>query len=440
MPGLWEQRLAIATTTMQRGDVVDSWDAWRDAAMQLRAAAQWLQAASDDMHNAFGDRTDLADAGQASFKAAAERASDRAEEADKAATALSSARNAMIKASDDLTNLPVVMDDPGSFSGDPAKTEKENLDAETKHNNKVKEYNAQQNARETAARAAVEQMTQSYAESREVMKEIHGQPDPEVPSSPSTKSTVGGGAGGSGGGGGDDDDTKYGVTTWVPDWWPPKPTTVPPDESWPPPPPPPPPGWPTHEPTTEIGPTHTGPQITGVAQGPSLGPSSVSTPGLGTSSTAAGVGGPGTIGGSVAGGIGAAGMGLLGGAGAISPGSVSGAAVRGVGATPGRAIGAGGKVGSGGVLGKSGTTGRAGAGGTAGRTSGRGGTGRGSGRAGGRAGGAGSRGAGSRGQAGRGAGGRGRNGKDDEHSSERDLFDSEKDWTDDEGMAPPVLD
>jgi hypothetical protein len=434
MPGYWEQRLALATMSQNDPDVNGSHQAWVNAGGFLREAAGLLASAAADMQEAFGANALIAEAGMTSFTAASDRATKRAEETDKAAQAIAAAKVAMQDAKTSRDTLPGVMADPGTFTPDPEATDADRLTAQSQHTAQVNLFHSQEEQREQRAREAVEKMNATFVESRDVMKEIHGQPDPEVPTAPSTSSTLGGKGGGGGGGGDDDDDDDGPTAVWPPAWWPRPPKQQPPESTWPEPPPPPPPGWvepPPPEPVTTRTPTtHT----YGTPQGPT-GTSTVSTPTFGTSSTAAGVGGTGTIGSSVAGGIGAAGMGLLGGAGALgTSGGVSGAAVRGVGSPAGRAIGSTNRVGSGGVLGKGGAGGRAGAGGMQGRA-GAGGAGRGGRGAGGRAGGRGA--AGSRGA---GAGSRRGGRKDDENGSERELFDDEKDWTDDEGMAPPVLD
>lgn len=474
----YRDKLHAALTTANDESIASSSNDWRTNATLLSNVADSIRASSKTL-----DSEIKGDAGKAmvsKFRAISDKLELDSADMQKGAGALAIAHTAALDAiktrngiqlSGPMNQTPTKPEGP--TPGTQATPEQET--AMGNYNKSVKQYEANEQAAEDNAREALRVMDQQYAEAAVVMKEIHGEPDPEQPSGPnvptngSTPPPVG--------------------PTMVPTNNPPNnPPKDPPKTNWPPQPPPDPPTWPPVDPPvdppvhppvdppvhppvnppTEFPPHHPVDVATTNVQGGTDGGTSYQGVNSGTSpagdagSTSAAVGG-----GAAAG---AAGAGL--GAGMMKGGAMGGS-VNAASAGSVRSIGAGGRAGAPSSLGRGATaagstsrasssSARAGAARTAGGASragaaGSSSTSKGSATKGGVRSGA-AKGAGStsgrssskgaakgkglfrRGSNGSTTGGRSNKKKDDERSTESDSLVYEQDWLGDDTAAPSVLD
>jgi hypothetical protein len=399
MAGPYERQLRAAVATMRDKDVLSSDTAWTESAQNLALAAHRLRDAARAMREGFGEYSEIGREGQAAFNKAAKRARRRSRQMKRAAAAIAQANEAMAGAQRSLDDMEREPRRPGAFTPNPAHSAHQQLKAEARHGQRVRDYNTRMAEREERSRAALQDLDLTYADSSATMQRIHGEPDPPPvvrADSPASAPAVPGSPG---------TPTPAGVL-------------------------------PVPAAAASIG-LPTGPVEVAASDQLTTGPDQVGAAthvGVGTDGASSP---PGIRGGAVVGGLAGAGIGLLAGGG--------GAALRaagGVGTTPSgtgagtRAIGAGGRpVGAGSVLGRTGAgSGGGGAtrGGTARRDTSRGAT-----RTDRTAAGA----AGSRsGVAGGATVGRRGSRDDRERSTVAAYIDSEKEWLDDEEAAPPVLD
>ena len=412
-----------------------SFDAVHDGAKEWLRCAELLDVVSRSLDAAagkdkkIGGRTGpaMGDAFRRTSKSVTERSGLLRE----GKAALESAANVIekaVKAQEAMDKAHPQTSNPGSWTRPVGPLTEEDLDAQRKHQAKVNEFQENAAARERISRQWTQNIDDVFADSTEVMKKIHGEPDPEKP--------------------GPGDDGKPGSinpTKGTPqgpgetDTDPRDPDDDPrdPDDTDP------------RDPDDHNDPRDPDdndprdPDDTGGDD--DSGDDDTNIPPIG-SHDGGDVGGPstGTLGGlAVGAGGGALALGGLRNGGLVLPGG----AVNSNGVRP---IGSTGRIGTSGALGRGAgalapgspvTRGGAAAGRGAGGV-GRGGAGTGSPVGRGGRGGAGGRGAGRGGRAGAGGIGTGRGkGKKDEEKKQapRDLFDDGEDWIDDEGAAPDVL-
>ncbi len=400
-----------------------SWESVDDGAAEWLRCADLLDVVSRSLETAAGKDQKIG--GQtgpamgAAFRRTSTSVADRARLLLEGKAALDSAARVIDKAEKAqkaMDRMHPVTDDPGSWTRPVGPLTKEDLEAQSRHQQKVNEFQENYAARERISRQWTENIDNVFADSTEVMKKIHGEPDPIPPPPP-------------------DDKTGPGAVTTPGSPQGPRDTTDDPRD-------------PTGDPRdpddhnddprdpddhndprdpddhggdneTDTPPTHTDH------------PSNPGGTGIGT----------GTLGGLAAAGAGGA-IAFGGFRGGLQlPSALSSTGVRPIGST--------GRIGTSGALGRTGgaiapgsPVSRTGASGAAGRgAAGRGVAGTGSpvGRGGRGAGGAKGTGRGGRVGAGIGAG-RGAGKKDeDKKQAPRDLFDDGEDWIDDEGAAPDVL-
>ena len=389
-----------------------SFDAVHDGAKEWLRCAELLDVVSRSLDAAagkdkkIGGRTGpaMGDAFRRTSKSVTERSGLLRE----GKAALESAANVIekaVKAQEAMDKAHPQASNPGSWTRPVGPLTEEDLDAQRKHQAKVNEFQENAAARERISRQWTQNIDDVFSDSTEVMKKIHGEPDPEKP--------------------GPGDDGKPGSIN---------PTKGTPQG----------PGDTDTDPRDPDDNDPRDPDDTG--GGDDSGDDDHSNiPPIG-SDDGGGIGGPstGTLGGlAVGAGGGALALGGLRNGGLVLPGG----AVNSNGVRP---IGSTGRIGTSGALGRGAgalapgtpvTRGGAAAGRGAGGV-GRGGAGTGSPVGRGGRGGAGGRGAGRGGRAGAGGIGTGRGkGKKDEEKKQapRDLFDDGEDWIDDEGAAPNVL-
>ena len=381
MAGPYERQLRTAVAAMRDKDVVSSDNAWTESAENLALVGHRLRKAARAMREGFGEDSEIARHGHAAFTKAAKRASRRSRQMRRAAAAIAQAKEAMASAQQALDDMEREPRRPGAFTPNPSQSSKQQLKAEARHGQRMRDYNTKMAEREERSRAALQDLDMTYADSSETMKQIHGEPDPPPPvraDRPGKPAPVAA-----------------------------APKVAPPAGVFPAP-----------AAVVDVG------LPAGPAEVAGTDPLAVRPH---AATAAGGVGGGSGIGGAaVMGGLAGAGIGMLGGAGAAARAvGAQGVATSGTTSNT-RPIGAGGRpVGAGAVLGRGAGGGASGRGTARGRTrTGRGTTGA----------------AGSRsGVAGGATPGRRGSRDERERTTVADYVDSEKEWLDDEG-SPPVLD
>lgn len=427
---------------------------WRNGAMALDNVAMALDMAGPQVIAKFGG-THTGPAAQKAFQQVAEKVRARKAQMERAADALANADIAAAEAKKVQASLGALPSEPSRPDIAPGTNDVDAVRQQRVYATQLGSYQSAMADREAKSEAAANEMDRVYRDSTATMKQVHGEPD----SRSGGANSAGGAGGGGGAGAATSGGSSSGATVHAPGA---SGSTAVPHASH-------------STSTSSTGPTGS----THVVAPPGAQPPVITTPGtaqdgavLPPAPTPTVLGASGapvssTSGTSAAGGlVGALGGGLMGGAagiggavrGGVAPVSTSATSAARIGATA--RTGAAGAIGRGGVAGTS-TTARAGAlgtstrastAGTAARTTGgastTGSAGRTVGRgAAGSAGAAGGRGT-STGRSGtrlgpRGAGvatGRGGAKGEDDPTNERDLFESDQDWVDDEDAAPGLID
>jgi hypothetical protein len=416
-----EARLLSHLEGAEPGEVDSGADEWQRCAELLREVSRAIRLAAmrDEQ---IGGETGPA-MGQA-FTRTATSIGDRSTELLKGEGALRKAAKAIRQANQGKQKMEQeypALDHPGSYQRPVGPLKPEELEEQANHQAAITRYNETYAAREKASEYWAQHMDDTFDASAAVMKEIHGEPDPERP-------------GGDGGG-----PRKIPTTPGTPQGPGDPSDSDPRDED------------PRDEDPRDDDPRDEDPRDDGRGDDSGSDDESGDTPpGYTDHDTDSGGLSTGTLGG-LAAGVGGGALALGGLRGGLLPSALSSSGVRPIGST-GR-VGASGALGRGGALAPGSPVSRTGAaagrgvgaGGIGtqgqGKGNGRGTGGRGTGR-GGRAG-VGGVGTGRGGRAGAGGIGTGRGrGKKDEEKKQapRDLFDDGEDWIDDEGAAPDVLD
>ena len=154
---------------------------WLRCAELLDVVSRSLKSAADKDQR-IGGRTGPAMG--AAFRRTSESVDERAGLLREGRAALESAAQVIEKAAkarEAMDNQHPAGTNPGSWNRPVGPLTEEDLDAQRKHQAKVNEYQENAAARERISQQWTENIDNVYADSTEVMKKIHGEPDPEPP-------------------------------------------------------------------------------------------------------------------------------------------------------------------------------------------------------------------------------------------------------------------
>ena len=170
-------RLDRAVDTADAGGVTGASDEWRRCSTLLAEVAKALDRAAEmDVRGSTGTSM------KGAFTRSAKSVRKKIERLDQGARALTEAHAAIVSARQDRVALDADtpgMTEPGAFRPDPEKTPEENQTARGLHQGAVNDYWDRYARREAEARRIADALDTKYADSVAVMKQIHGEPDPE---------------------------------------------------------------------------------------------------------------------------------------------------------------------------------------------------------------------------------------------------------------------
>ena len=194
--GQQEERLRRTVSGAHFPDLAVSAEGWRQGADRLREVQSVLQMATEDVRAGFGESSEVSEASVTAFTKVAEKAAKRSEQMRAAAQAIETSNSALMAAAHEQRLLdasaPTQPQPPERTPGMPETPD--TLRAEQRYGRDLGAYNAAMADRETRAKQRADQVDTTYAESAEVMRRIHGEPDERV-----MRDAAGSGAGVGGG-------------------------------------------------------------------------------------------------------------------------------------------------------------------------------------------------------------------------------------------------
>ncbi|HET9421258.1 MAG TPA: hypothetical protein VFO49_08985 [Nocardioides sp.] len=176
-----EARFRTSLNGASAESVQDGAKEWLRCAELLDVVSRSLEAAADKDQR-IGGRTGPAMG--AAFRRTSRSVNERAGLLREGKAALESAAQVIekaVKAQQAMDNDHPAGTNPGTWNRPVGPLTEEDLDAQRKHQAKVNEYQENAAARERISQQWTENIDNVFADSTEVMKKIHGEPDPEPP-------------------------------------------------------------------------------------------------------------------------------------------------------------------------------------------------------------------------------------------------------------------